>query len=127
MYIEIKSKKITLEVDSDYGSIRWQLGKLDDLDVLANGDVACVEGGEEHELVLPVLPGVADDAVQRDSSVHRVHEHWTHQTRPKSFKQQQCKPSPNPWESNSENCPVIHSETIRFRIHVLEEQKLEKI
>jgi len=50
MYIEIKSKKIT-EVDSDYGSIRWQLGKLDDLDVLANGDVACVEGGEEHELM----------------------------------------------------------------------------
>ena len=58
-----KEQKNTLEVDSDYGSIRWQLGKLDDLDVLANSDVACVEGGEEHELVLPVLPGVADDAV----------------------------------------------------------------
>jgi hypothetical protein len=55
--------------------IRWQLRKLDDLDVLANGDVAGVEGGEEHELVLPVLPGVADDAVQRDPSVHRIHEH----------------------------------------------------
>jgi hypothetical protein len=55
--------------------IRWELGKLDDLDVLANSDVAGVEGGEEHKLVLPVLPGVADDAVQRDPSVHRVHEH----------------------------------------------------
>ena len=46
--------------------VRWQFGKIADLDVIADVDVAGVEVGEEDELAPPVLPRVPDDAVKRD-------------------------------------------------------------
>ena len=57
-------------------SLIWlKLGQLDDLDVLPDSNIAGVEGGEEDELVLPVVPGIVDDVGEGDPPVDRVHEH----------------------------------------------------
>ena len=39
------------------------LVELDDLDILAGVDVGSAQGGEKHELVLPVLSGVVEDVI----------------------------------------------------------------
>ena len=56
-------------------SLASPLGQLDDLDVIADANVVRVEGGEEDELVLPVITGVVDDVLKGDATVDSIHEH----------------------------------------------------
>ena len=50
------------------------LHQLDDLQIIVDLNVVCIERSEENELVLPVLFGVVDHVCNRDPPVAGIHE-----------------------------------------------------